>query len=151
MGTKSVWSTLQLWTLLFRDTIGAIDALTRRVGCWKMDHLVWDLWICYHFGGAGMGVNIRSGTIVLDIGQWSSDSRSILPRYVIKSGSACIDCTVCVGNPLHSHKMTSKTKTSRFPQTYPPQYHFLNRYAYLRQIDNCEASNPTVCIHAKVR
>ena len=47
--------------------------------------------------------------------------------------------------------MTSKTRTSRFSSTSPPRYHFLNRYTYLRQIDDREASTRTVCTHSEVR
>ena len=65
----------------------------------------------------------------LKIQQRDADFRSILPSYVLKNGSACVDLLVCVWNPLHFHKKeTRKTKTSRFSPPSPPRCHFLNRY-----------------------
>ena len=57
-----------------------------------MDHFVGALWICSEFSCMGTGVNTRWSTIVLETEPWRADSRSILPRYVPKSGSACDDC-----------------------------------------------------------
>ena len=50
------------------------------------------LWICREFSSVGTGAKIRLCAIVLEIELWGADSRSILPRYVLKSGSACVDC-----------------------------------------------------------
>ena len=47
--------------------------------------------------------------------------------------------------------MASKTKTSGFWTTCPPQYHSVKRHAYLRQIGDSEASTRTVCTQAEVR
>ena len=83
-------------------------------------------------------------TIVLGIGKRGADSCSILPSYAAKSGSTCVDCCGCVGNSLHFHTLTSKTRTCRFSSTSPPRYHFPNRCAYLRQIGDSDPSNRTV-------
>ena len=47
--------------------------------------------------------------------------------------------------------MTSKTRSSRFSSTSPPQHHNRHKYAILRQINDNEASNRTVCPHTEVR
>ena len=142
---------VQLWIFRYHDNTGAIDVFFLRVGCQQVDYFVRALWICSNFSSVGTGANIRWGTIVLEIDPWGADSRSILPRYVLKNESACVDCWVCAGNLLHSHTMTRKSRTSRLSSTSPPQYHFLNRCAYLRQIDDSEASTRTVCTYAEVR
>ena len=89
--------------------------------------------------------------MLLKSGQRGADSRSILPMHVLENGSACVDCPVGIGNPLHSHAMTSKTKVDRFFSTPLPQYHILYWYNNLRQSDDREASPRTVCIRTEVR
>ena len=142
---------IQLLIFRYHGSTGAIDVLLLRFKCQQADHFVGALWICRKFSGVGTGAKIRWGGIVLEIEAWRTDSRSILPRYVLKNGSTCVDCWVCVWNLLHYHTLTSKTRTSRFSWTSPPRYHFLSRYTYLRQIDDSKPSVRTVCTHAEVR
>ena len=142
---------IQLLIFRYHDTTGAIDVLLLRVECQQVDHFVGALWICSEFSGVGTGATISWGTIVLEVDPWDAESCSILPMYVLKNGSACVDCWVCVGNPLHSHTMTIKTRTSRISSTSQPRCHFLNRYTNLRQIDDSDASIWTVCTHTEAR
>ena len=72
--------------------------------------------ICSNFLDGGTGTTMRRCAIVLGSQQIDADSRSILKSYVPESESACVDCAVCVGNPLHSHTMTSTTKFPDSPQ-----------------------------------
>ena len=140
----------QLLIFRYHDTTGAIDMLLLRFGCQEEDHLVGALWVCGKFSGFGTSAKIRLCAIDLEIGQRGADSRSILPLYALGNGSACVVCPLCVGNQLHSRVMTRRTRTSRISSTCPPQYHFLNGFAYPRQNDDSKASIRTAYIHAEI-
>ncbi len=82
---------IQLLIFRYHGITGAIDVLLLRVGCQKVDHFVGALRICRKFYGIVTGAKIRLCAIVLDVGQRDADSRSILPRYIPKSGSKSVD------------------------------------------------------------
>jgi hypothetical protein len=124
---------------------------TRRVGRWEVIDFVAALWIFRKCSGIGVGTTIRWGGIDVEIEPRGAESRSILPRYVSKNGTAC-ECNVSImWNPLHSHIWTSKTKTSSFLSTSPFNYHYLHRHINLRQIDDTKASVRTVCTHTDTK
>ena len=131
MGTKPVWGTLQLWIFLSCDTNGAIDVFTRRVGRWEVNDFVAALWIFQKCSGIGVGATISWGGIDVEIEPRGAESRSILPRYVSKNGTACVSDIPIMWNPLHSHISRSKTNSSRFFSTSPFRYHFRRRYMNL--------------------
>ena len=92
---------------------------TRRVGRWEVNDFVAALWICRKCSGVGRTAQIRWGTIDVEIEPRGAESRSILPRYVSKNGTACVCDVLIMWNPLHSHIRRSKTKTSSFSSTSP--------------------------------
>jgi len=151
MGTKPVSGTLQLWIFLYCDNNGAIDMFARRVWRWEVVDSVAALWICRKCSGVGRTAQIRWGTGDVKIEPRGAESRSILPRYVSKNGTAW-ECDVPImWNPLHSHTWTSKTKTSSFSSASPFNYNFLHRYTNLHQIDDTKASVRTVCTQTDTR
>ena len=134
MGTKPVSGTLQLWIFLYCDNNGAIDMFARRVWRWEVVDSVAALWICRKCSGVGRTAQIRWGTGDVKIEPRGAESRSILPRYVSKNGIAC-ECDVPImWNPLHSHLLRSKTKSSSFSSTSTSKYHILRRYTKLPPI-----------------
>ena len=145
MGTKPVSGTLPFWIFLSCDNNGAINMFTRRVGRWEVDGYVAALWICRKCSGVGRTAQIRWGTIDVEIEPRGAESRSILPRYVSKNGTACVSDIPIMWNRLYSHLLRSKIKTSSFSSTSPFIYHFLRRYINLPQIDDTKASVRTVC------
>ena len=131
MGTKPVSDTSRFWIFLSCDNNGAIDVFTRRVGRWKVSEFVAALWICRKCSGVGRTAQIRWGTIDVEIEPRGAESRSILPRYVLKNGNT-FECNVPImRNPLYSHTSTSRTKTSSFSSASPFNYHFLHRHINL--------------------
>ena len=51
-----------------------------------------------------------------------AESRSILPRYVLKNGTACVSDIPIMWNLLHSHLLRSKIKCSSFSSAIPFRY-----------------------------
>ena len=149
MGTKPVSGTLQLWIFLSCDNNEAIDMFTRRVGRWEVNDFVAALWIFRKCSGVGRTVKIRWGTIDVEIEPRGAESRSILPRYVSKNGTACVCDVLIMWNPLLSHIRRSKTKTYRFSSTSPFTYHFLRRYINKAPIIDGKASNRMLHTHSK--
>jgi hypothetical protein len=151
METKPVWGTLQLWIFLSCNTTGAIDAFTRRVGRWELNHFVAALWIFRKCSGIGVGPTISWGAIYVEIEPRGAEPRSILPRYVSKNGISG-ECDVPImWNPLHSHKGTSKTNSFRFSSTSPSKYHVIHRHMNISQIDDTKASVRTLCTHPDIQ
>ena len=149
MGTKPVSGTLQLWIFLSCDNNGAIDMVTRRVGRWEVNDFVAALWICRKCSGVGRTAQIRWGTIDVEIEPRGAESRSILPRYVSKNGTACVSDIPIMWNPLYSHIRTSKIKSSSFSSTSPFIYHFLRRYTKLPPTIDGKASNRKVYTYSE--
>jgi hypothetical protein len=109
------------------------------------------LWIFRKCSGIGVGTTISWGDIDVEIEPSGAESRLILPRYVPKNGIA-VECDVPImWNQMHSHMLTSKTKTSLLPSASPFNYHFLHRYINLPQIDDTKASVRTVCTQTDTR
>ena len=88
--------------------------------------------------------------MILEVEPRSADFRSILPRYVLESGSACVDCDASVGKSFHLQGMSSQTKTLRFCPSPPPLYHIRHVDANLPKMDGGGASIPTLYIHRGV-
>ena len=149
MGTKPVWGTLQLWIFLSCDSNGAIDMFTRRVGRWEVNDFVAALWIFRKCSGVGRTAQIRWGTIDVEIEPRGAESRSILPRYVSKNGTACGSEIAIMWNPLYSHIMTSKTKSSSLSSTSTSKYHFRCRYINKPRTIDGKASNRMVHTHSE--
>ena len=66
------------------------------------------------FLGIGVGVAISWGGLDVEIEPRGAEFRSILPRYVSKSGTACVSDVPIMWNPLHSispkirHRMSTR-------------------------------------------
>ena len=149
MGTKPVSGTLQLWIFLSCDNNGAIDMFTRRVGRWEVNDFVAALWIFRKCSAVGRTAKIRWGTIDVEIEPRGAESRSILPRYVSKNGTACVSDISIMWNPLHSHLLRSKIKSSSFSSTSPFICHFRRRYMNLPPTINHRAFNQMVHTHSE--
>ena len=91
----------------------------------------------------------RWGTIDVQIEPRGAESRSILPRYVSKNGTACGSEIAIMWNPLYSHIMTSKTKSSSLSSTSPSKYHFRCRYIKKPRTIDGKASNRMVDTHSE--
>ena len=103
----------------------------RRVWRWEVIDPVAALWIFQKCSGVGRTAQIRWGTGDVKIEPRGAESRSILPRYVSKNGIA-FECDVPImWNPLHSHLLRSKTKSSSISSSSPFRYHFRQRYMNL--------------------
>ena len=61
-----------------------------------------------------------------------------------------MDCAVCVGNPLHSHKISRKPEPPDSRQLLHRDIKCHNRYTYQRQIDDSEPSPRAVYMQAEV-
>ena len=141
--------TLQLWIFLYCDNNGTIDVFTRRVGRWEVNEFVAALWICRKCSGVGRTAQIRWGTIDVEIEPRGAESRSILPRYVSKNGTACGSEIAIMWNPLYSHIMTSKTKSSSLSSTSTSKYHFRCRYINKPRTIDGKASNRMLHTHSE--
>ena len=97
---------------------------TRQVGRCEVNDFVAALWIFRKCSGVGRTAQIRWGTRDVEIEPRGAESRSILPMYVSKNGTACVSDIPVMWNPLHSHIRTSKIKTFRFSSASPSKYHF---------------------------
>ena len=122
---------------------------TRRVGRWEVNDFVAALWICRKCSGVGRTAQIRWGTIDVEIEPRGAESRSILPRYVSKNGTACVSDIPIMWNPLHSHLLRSKIKSSSFSSTSPFIYHFRCRYINKAPIIDGKASNRMLHTHSE--
>ena len=149
MGTKPVSGTLQLWIFLYCANNGTIDMFTRRVGRWEVNDFVADLWIFWKWSGVGRTAKIRWGTIDVEIEPRGAESRSILPRYVLKNGTACVSDIPIMWNPLHSHLLRSKIKSSSFSSTIPFRYQFRRRYMNLPPTIDHRASSRIVYTYSE--
>ena len=76
---------IQLLIFRYHDNTGSIDVLLLRVEFQYAGHFAGAFCICRKFSGIVTGAKIRLCAIVLDVGQRDADSRSILPRYALKS------------------------------------------------------------------
>ena len=149
MGTKPVSGTLQLWIFLSCGNNGTIDMFTRRVGRWEVNDFVAALWIFQKCSGIGVGATISWGGIDAEIEPRGAESRSILPRYVSKNGTACVSDIPIMWNPLHSHLLRSKIKSSSFSSTSPSKYHILRRYINKPPTIDGKASDLMLHIHSE--
>jgi len=107
-------------------------------------------WIFHLCLGIGVGATISWGGIDVKIEPRGAESRSILPRYVSRNRTACVSDIPIMWNPLHSHMLRSKTKTSRLSSTTPSRYHFRHRYTNLPQIVDTKDSNGILYTPAEV-
>ena len=149
MGTKPVWGTWQLLIFLSCVNNGAIDMFTRRVGCQQVTSFVAPPRTFHPFLGIGVGVAISWGGLDVEIEPRGAESRSILPRYVSKNGTACVSDIPIMWNPLHSHLLRSKLKCSSFSSISPFIYHFRWRYINKAPIIDGKASNRMLHTHSE--
>ena len=76
---------------------------TRRVGCQQVTSFVAPPRTFHPFLGIGVGATISWGGLDVEIEPRGAESRSILPRYVLKNGNT-FECNVSImWNPLYSH------------------------------------------------
>jgi hypothetical protein len=112
MGITPTWDTPQLWIFAYHVSIEAIGVNLRQFGCRKMDSFVGHPWICRLYLCIRVGATISWGATDVEIEPRGAESRSILPKYISKNGTACVSDVPIMWNPLHSHIWTTKSKTS---------------------------------------
>ena len=106
-------------------------------------------WIFQLYLGFGEGATISWGGIDVRIEPRGAESRSILPRYVSKNGTACVSDIPIMWNPLHSHMSRSKTNSSRFSSTVPFRYQHRRRHMNLPPTIDHRASSRIVYTYSE--
>ena len=138
---------IQLLIFPSHDIMWAAGVPLRRFERQQEASFVGLLAICSNFLDSGRCHNemMRNSSWKTTDRRWISLNPDKL--YTLENGSECMDCAVCAGDPLHSHTMTNKTKSSTTCWTSPPRCHNRHRYNKLHQIDDSEASNRRVYIY----
>ena len=141
---------IQLLIFHFCYPTRGIDALLRRFGSQEAASFVGSPWIFHICLGIRIAAKIRWGAIDVEIEPRGAESRLILPRYVSKNGTACVSDILIMWNPLHSHLLRRKIKSSSFFCTSPFRYHFRCRCTKLPPTIDHRPSNRivyTYCEH----